>query len=567
VLVAVVAASGLIGSACAGAGPAVDAQLAGVGTSAASGPVVGEGTGPDDGDGPPPRADATGLAEPGAASATGRDGPPDHAPAHGRRGGRDGDVDEPTRPDFLVGAAAVSADPEAPYDGMCLGGYGAFCGMPMQDILHPLFARALAITGEQGEGDTLVVVTVTAVGLFADYKPEWGEVGAQAIRERIAERTGLAPSNVVLQSDHSHASPDTIGIWGGVTVEYMEQLRDAAVAAGVQAVEAREPADLTVATVEGPPLRTLYDAPPTDVADLDFRVLYADAPDGRRVATFVNYSPHATVLGNTRGRASGDWPAIAAEMVETRDGGTGVATIGAIGATDWEERGSGVKTEAEARERLTRLLDEAEQARVPVGSDEVAVRATFIREVLAQPILALNLLPTIPGELAGQDGSVSIQRATTPPWLTGAVMGTVVSTARVGDVLLWSNPGEAFPQMQFRVRDGVDALAHFPIGAANDFLGYQTDDLATYRQAFEAGTALYLVGCPDRELRRTLGFDDGCNDHWTLMVSPTIGTHVVCSTQSAAEQFGFVVDPDTRNSRCPALTATDQQEADVLRSP
>jgi hypothetical protein len=31
------------------------------------------------------------------------------------------------------------------------------------------------------------VVTVTPVGLFAAYKPEWGEVGARAIREGIAE--------------------------------------------------------------------------------------------------------------------------------------------------------------------------------------------------------------------------------------------------------------------------------------------------------------------------------------------------------------------------------------------
>jgi hypothetical protein len=513
-----------------------------------------------------------GLAAAGVADDEGHPGrtgrapaPPDHAPAHGR-----GNPEPPSGPDtapFLVGAAATSADPEAPYDDICLGGYGSWCGMPMTDILHPLFARGLAVTGEEGEGETLVVVTVTAAGLFAAYKPEWGEVGAQAIRQGIAERTGLTASDVILQSDHSHASPDTIGIWGGVTVAYMEQLRDAAIDAGVRAVEARQPAEISVATVEGPPLRTLYDGPPTDRADLDFRVLFADAPDGERIATFVNYSPHATVLGNTGGLASGDWPAIAAEIVEDRGWGTGVATVGAIGATDWEERGSGVKNEQEARARIQRLLDEAEEARVAVDGDEVAVTSTFIREPLAQPILLANLLPPVPGEPAGQDGTLSIERSFAPPWLTGPVMGTVVSTARVGDVLLWSNPGEAFPQMQFRIRDGVEARAHFPIGAANDFLGYMTDDPDAYRQAFEAGTVFYLAGCPDRDLRGAVGLEDGCNDHWTLMVSPTIGSHVTCTTQDAAEGLGFEVDDGSRQAACPALTASDQAEADAIPPP
>jgi dihydrodipicolinate synthase/N-acetylneuraminate lyase len=142
----------------------------------------------------------------------------------------------------------------------------------------------------------------------------------------------------------------------------------------------------------------------------------------------------------------------------------------------------------------------------------------------------------------------------------------VVSTARVGDLLLWSNPGEAFPQMHFRMRDGTDASVVFPIGSANDFLGYMTGDDDAYAQAFLNGAG-WIAGCPDRALRELLGLEDRCNDHWGLMTSPSMGVHVVCTAQEAAARLGFAVDPASRQPVCPLLVATDQAERDVLPPP
>ncbi|HEX8648244.1 MAG TPA: hypothetical protein VF715_15225, partial [Thermoleophilaceae bacterium] len=50
-------------------------------------------------------------------------------------------------------------------------------------------------------------------------------------------------------------------------------------------------------------------------------------------------------------------------------------------------------------------------------------------------------------------------------------------------------------------------------------------------------------------------YDPACPDHWTLMVSPTIGTHVACTIQDAGEALGFEVR--TRDPECAALTAAD----------
>ncbi len=121
---------------------------------------------------------------------------------------------KPKKPSFLVGAAKVSTDPA---EKVCLGGYGdcggADGGRTMTHVKDPMFARAIAFG--DSKGGSFVLVHTTNVGLFASYKTIAG-VGLYHARQAIAAKTGVPADHVVIQSDHSHAGPDTIGIWGGV---------------------------------------------------------------------------------------------------------------------------------------------------------------------------------------------------------------------------------------------------------------------------------------------------------------------------------------------------------------
>ena len=464
----------------------------------------------------------------------------------------------PTPPVFRVGVGRASTAPDGQ---VCIGGYGTFCTRPSQGIKDPLEARALAITGRGGE--TAIVVTATAVGWFAAYKDANGPHGIHAVRQRVAQETGVPADHVVIVSDHSHAAPDTIGIWGGVDATYMQRLADGVVAAASDAVRSRRPASLSVATVGGPPLDSSYDRGPTDDAamDTDFRVLFADAPTGDRIATFVNYAPHATVCGDCDDQLSGDWTAWAAQEAEAIWGGQGFGAVGALGATDWNKSGDLPAREAEARDRLRTLLARAHAARQPVTGEAVGVETTFVREQMAQPVLALNHLPEGTVAPPGSDeGDISIDRSTSAPFLTGTVVGTYASAIRLGDVVMSTFPGEPFPQVAAAIRDAVDgAQAHFVLGAAQDFLGYMVADDEAYVQTVQEG-ATYLGGCPEEELLGALGVDhdDACPDHFTLMVSPTIGRHLVCTLADAAERLGFAV---ARADECAALTALDGVDA------
>lgn len=450
-------------------------------------------------------------------------------------------------PAFMVGAAAVPSPLPGP---ACLGGYSTTCGRRAEKEHDPLLATAIAFSN--AAGGNFVLVKTTNVGFFAKYKN--GEFGAYDVRRRIAQQAGIASDHIFVVSDHSHSAPDTIGIWGGVDDAFMQQHADAAVAAGVQAWMNREPARLSVGVVDGPETKSSYNRPPTNNPDRQFRALFADAPDGHRIATWVNYAPHATVLGSANSDASGDWTAWAPQEIERLYGGIGMGTVGALGAMDWNKpEGDNEVREAEARQRIRDLVAAATVARQPVHGDELGVELTFVHEPLMQPFLLLNYVPRIaPGPLG-----LSIQRSVTPPWNT-ALVGTYAGAVRIGDVFVSAFPGEPFPELHYQLREGgvTGAQANFLLGAANDFLGYMLRTNEQYQQAFTEG-ALYLGGCPEEEVISGLGGDpDGaCPDHWTLMVSPTIGRHMVCTIQDAADRLGF--GTAARDSECAVLTALD----------
>jgi hypothetical protein len=461
---------------------------------------------------------------------------------------------------YSVGAAKASTNPP---EGMrlCLAGYGS-CpnggGRTMTGIRDDLHARALAVSAGSAE-DALIVVHTTNIGFFAAYKAPG--LGIHALRRTISERTGVPSGNVIVQADHSHSSPDTIGIWGGVPTEYIALMQERAADAATAAWNARRPARLSAGTADGPGITSSYASEPNLSTDDEFRLLWADdAKTGERIATWANYSPHATVLGSKNTGASGDWPEWMAEIAEERFGGTGIAGVGSLGREDFgadESRGLDA-AQADAEARLRRMVEEATANGRPVpAAGGVKVRSVFIREPMAQPILGLNHVPEGTIDAGGYD--LSIDRSTSPPWLTGAAVGTYAGAARIGDVFIGMAPGESFPEIQEYLRDegGVrGARILFHLGATNDFLGYMSRPADHYPQVLVEGAG-FLLGCPEEEILSAFAipYDEACTDHWTLMVSPTIGSHVACTIQDAAVAVGFTAG--TRDPACEGLTRTD----------
>lgn len=423
-------------------------------------------------------------------------------------------------PSVFVGTAKRDITPTAltaPRDGkVWLGGYGFGRERQSAGVLAPIFVRAFVVSdGER----TVAFAENETQGAFAAYKRgTYGLIDVGAAVE--AATSGAIPrAHVIVSSDHSHSGPDTTGVWGGLPDSYLAFLRDQTIGAITDAFAARQPVQLLTGTSDATALlHSQFDQPPNDQVDGELRVLVASDPlDARNHhAVLINFAAHATVMGATNLLVSGDWPSVVASKVEEALGvDTAVVMVGAVGRTQ-PNRDSIAgdtdpdKLEAYASDVTARVLDATGHLTASAGT-RVDAAQLFLREPYSNQFFDFALL------------SSAIARSNQPPWLDGTVVGTLVSAARVGDLFFAAVPGEAYPAIQFALRERVPAAQHFILGLANDQLGYLIAPQEGYPQVAAAA--------PD-------------NDNALFNVSPLIGDHVMCTLFKATRQIGFTLPPD-----------------------
>lgn len=375
----------------------------------------------------------------------------------------------PTPVPLLIGAAKRDISPSlqtAPPDGaVWLGGYGIGRERRSTGLLAPIHVRAFVISDHD---QTVVFAENETQGAFAAYKKD--PVGLLDVAAAVETASGgrIPRQHVVVSSDHTHAGPDTTGVWGGLPASYLAFIRDQTVGAILDAVAAQKPAQLLTGTADASALlHSQYDAPPNDQVDGELRVLVAADPDvaTRRQAVLINFAAHATVMGPGNLQISADWPGVVAEQVEAALGiDTAVVMVADVGRTQPsrpEDPGQSdpEKLTAYASDVTAKVL-EATTNVTPATRGPIAATQLFLREPYDNAFFTLAVLSGI------------IARNNKAPWLDAGVIGTLVSAIRVGDLFFAAVPGEAYPAIQFALQARVPAARHFILGLANDQLGY-----------------------------------------------------------------------------------------------
>lgn len=474
---------------------------------------------------------------------------------------------------FMVGAAAVDISPSQALietQRFYLGGYGLASGSvkvgpveqqvrqgryatgvmtsPARPDLFKPYVRAAVISA----GDSSVaIVDLDNQGMFAAYKPNpdtgGHRPGIDEIRAAAAAQIpGLSASGIVISSDHSHAGQDLTGVWGLVPDSYFVEVKDKAVQAIKAAWDARQEAVLKAGSVHTPdpcvpddPGDRIFSNqfacdPGQDRVDSDVRVLQAfPVSGGAPILTLANAAIHATVMGSGNRLVSSDWVSTLAEYMEEKYGGTAVVVVGDVGRTqpnradctaaelaagtfDMDSRAQGESCKlSKFAKRVLAWVDVAVAGAQEITAGGVAASSLFIRDPSHSVILfGLNY--------AGDAAGAPIARAISPPYLTGAVIGTWVSVFRVGDLMMLSAPGEAYPNIRDQVLQSVDAPASkaWIFGLANDQLGYL---IAPFPEAYPAALMRGASG----------------NDNYFFNVSHTLGDHIMCTMLKGASQVGF----------------------------
>ena len=298
-------------------------------------------------------------------------------------------------------AAYTAPDPDGTegdgiFQSMWIAGFGT--GRAANGHHDDLWARALYL--EQGQTQ-IAIVAIDAVGLFYN----------DNLTIRQAARDQFGVDHVVMQSSHSHASPDTMGIWGsallssGIDPDYRQRVIDKSIEAIGLAIEAARPAktgalihQIPADAWDGRGINNFnIDTRDPAITDAYLRILqFTSQTDGSNIATIVNWPNHPETISSGNLLYSSDFAHYLRQGIESGidtpdghiDGAGGIAIY-------WQGACGGMQTPLRVTTRDVWGNDWrdsvwAKVEAVGTGIAKMALEALPNIEVVEDPVLRLR---------------------------------------------------------------------------------------------------------------------------------------------------------------------------------
>jgi hypothetical protein len=475
---------------------------------------------------------------------------------------------------FSVGAAVGLINPRYP---VYMGGYGGGpAGGTVLRHTNPLTGqpenftvRAISIASG---GHVVELATVDTQGYFAGYQE--GPYGISDVRAAVARflkghgDASATSADVIVASEHEHAAPTVIGIWGAPShqLAYLKQLAATLTITLERAYLNARPATITWGQGDAPwvadrvlPEGNAFEGWPRDGS---IGTIWArDARTRRTIAVFATEPGYPNIVfgpgdmigpgGKQEAVLSSDFPNYADAYIEQRLGGIAIVAPTTLGnQTSPLQTDSAPSPDLPPQRGLkeTRAFDDAIHMGElignlvigsladghPITTPTVGAAEHYVQTPVDNAaLIALTDGEQVDGELLFSTltgGAIyPADRAFTPPYANGAILDTWVTSFRIGNLLFTSMPGEFFPEIHTAWEQGIHGAAgNFVIGAAQDFLGYE---YPAYAFPF------------------TL---EGSDEH-IFNPSITLGDQVVLAGEQDAAALGFTVDY-TSNAEVSALT-------------
>lgn len=384
----------------------------------------------------------------------------------------DNDDIDPTADWLRVGFARVEITPT---DSVIIGGYG----LPSmsrnkcrwsEGVHDPLYAYGVAVVDPQGASPVILLVLDT-VGIMS---PE-----SEKISQGVKTAVGQNDINVVVSATHTHNGPDTVGLWGslvpitsGRDENAINELIDGAIAAGVAAWEAREPAQLGTAVgfeAEYHENRIAFESDP-DIDDTMTLVTAINA-DGKLLGTLMNWACHPTVMGQQNLLLTSGWPGAYRRLMADRFGGMHIFIQGAIGDAieplnpvnkiPWWNFGLSWGTWEAVEEFATVIADDATE--LVDQAKPLAQQRLWLSEVDEFPMTLENVMFWA----AATAGLIPREAPQ-----VGETFYTPIATFAIGDLSFATLPGEYATEYGFSLREIMGGSAQVIVGLGMDWLGY-----------------------------------------------------------------------------------------------
>ncbi len=400
---------------------------------------------------------------------------------------------------WRVGVARVDITPKA---SIWMAGYAAR-NHPSEGVLHPLWAKALAIE-DQG-GSRVVLVTTDLIGL--------NRAVSDAVAARAQARTGLARAQIVLNSSHTHSGPVVADVariahhmepqHEKVAAAYTKMLEDKLVGLIEAAVKDLQPADLAYA--EGKATFAMnrramrgkaYTISPNPAGPVDHSVPVLAVRDakGQLRAVLFGYACHNTTLAIYQ--LNGDYAGFAQIAIEkAHPGVTGLFMIGCGADANPQPRGEVAHAEQHGK-ALAAAVDEALAGKQTPIQGKLSVKFDRVDLPLVAPPTADELRERLKSSNVYQQRLAKrllerMDRGESIP----ASYPYPVQVVRFGDDLtLVALAGEVVVDYALRLRKEFPGQRLWIAGYSNEVFAYIPSERVLAEGGYEAGDSAVYFG-------------------------------------------------------------------------
>jgi hypothetical protein len=350
----------------------------------------------------------------------------------------------------------ITPDPLLPVSG------GMGIPQPTKEKRGDLTARAIVLR----KGN----VSVAAVALDLLGFPS-------ALGDRVRAQVSRIPrENILIGSTHTHSAPDCYAFpdgHGGHTgdLKYMNFVCNQAAQAVNEAIDQLQPASIKIATGEAKG-KIAYNYYAPDLYDRRLNVIQAVNPQGKTIATLVNYAVHPEVLGNEVGILSPDLIGPLCDRIESRAGGMalffnsaqgGMVTADNRNLDQPRDSGRAYWNDSRTWEECLRIghLMADESLRIVGGAPEQKDPALFCDSIRVRfPVDSDRMWAVVVGSPLryphNDDHSIDAR----------------INLVNLGDAQILTIPGEALPNIGFYLKRKMRGRHNLLFGLTNEAFGY-----------------------------------------------------------------------------------------------
>lgn len=278
---------------------------------------------------------------------------------------------------------------------------------------------------------------------------------------------GIPAGNILIGATHTHSAPDCYGFpdgKGGTSADfrYLDSVCTRMAEAVNEAIGSLQPAALKIATAEAKG-KIAYNYYAEQLYDPRCHVIQAVLPDGKVLATLVNYAIHPEVIGNSQGICSPDLIGPLYDQIAESGGGIGIFLNSAQGGmiTADNRRPGGEANDWEECQRIGRLLGREALRIVQDAPVQAAPPIYCAARTLTLPVdspLMRQLIQILPKDSnkGGDENFVSTQ----------------LNLINIGDAQIVTIPGEALPNIGYYLKRKMRGEHNLLFGLTNDAFGY-----------------------------------------------------------------------------------------------